>query len=105
MSGGLGAMLFDLYDDASFWLLNCMFVVFFIGLMIHRSVDSRRPPRKNILWLLPDDHQMESYVDDVTLFVSHLKQFDVVTFNAMSYRVTRTELIIGEEWNIAVVLE
>jgi hypothetical protein len=58
-----------------------------------------------IRWLLPNDKYFENRVCNLAEFIPLLKTMNVVTFGALSYKVTHIELILDEEMWISVVLE
>ncbi|GMX63624.1 hypothetical protein Elgi_31710 [Paenibacillus elgii] len=58
-----------------------------------------------IRWLLPDDKYIENQVSNIAGFLPLLQMVNVVSYKALSYKVTHIELILDDEMYIAVVLE
>lgn len=58
-----------------------------------------------IRWILPDNTYFENKIGNVTKFLSLLKMVDCIAYDALSYKVVRTELILEDEPWISILLE
>lgn len=82
-------------------LLCALLILFSLGVL--RLVKPNRP--YNTILLLPNDERHETYVRDVMDFAYKLRTCDAVTVGALSYSIAHIELLLEDDWKVAVVLE
>jgi len=58
-----------------------------------------------IRWLLPNDQCIEKQVSNISEFLLLLQMVHVVSYEAMSYKVVRIEMVLDDHTWIAIILE
>lgn len=99
-------MYLALHDHPLFWVFVCgstLLLAYLLKTGYLRRVT--QVSEYNMIWLLPDEQRREAYVKDVLEFACKLRVCDAVTIGAFSYTVSRIELLIEDEWKLAVLLE
>ncbi|MCS7464518.1 hypothetical protein N0M98_30935 [Paenibacillus doosanensis] len=58
-----------------------------------------------VRWLLPNDQWIEKQVGDISEFLLLLRLVNVVSYEAMSYKIARIEMVLDDPIWISVILE
>lgn len=99
-------MFVHLINQPSLWTVVILLICVLLVLIKLGFLRVEKPARAyNMILLLPNDERYESYVADVMDFAYKLRTCDAVTVGALSYSIAHIELMLEDDWKVAVLLE